>query len=254
MSAENEKPAYRDCTYGSGFYPLRWLHEERFRLAFDFLKLREMDSLLDYGCGDAQFLKLCLNRVAASNLFGYEPAQSMRSEAMANLGDSGITVYGDLLQINRRFSKIVCMETCEHLSVKLLERLFTSIDGLVEREGMVLISVPIETGLFSVFKNAYRYILGRKYHSLSLMKIFKAAFGIPIEREAEKKLSGVDFIYSHVGFSHHTFQRLLEKFFIIEEKHYSPLNILGPVFNNTVYFVCRKKRPDGDISRPHSPT
>lgn len=230
---------YRGCTYESGFYPLRWLHQKRFELALDLLGLKEGDSLLDYGCGDAQLLKLAARRLPAASLAGYEPAGSMREEALENLGNSGIPVHDCVSGIQRRFSKIVCLETCEHLSRRLLEQLFTTIAGLLDQGGLVLISVPVETGPSSLVKNAYRYLLGRKFHNLTILKIIKAALGMRMEREAEAELSGLDFIYPHIGFDHAEFGKLLEKHFAIEGKRYSPANFLGPVLNNTVYFVCR---------------
>ena len=105
---------YQEITYNSKLPIKRWLHQRRFNEAVKLLNLKTSDLLLDYGCGDGHLLKLCLKSIPSQNLYGFEPANNMYEEAVQNVGKR-IKIVQDCKELNKKFTKISCLETCEHL-------------------------------------------------------------------------------------------------------------------------------------------
>lgn len=233
-------------TYGAYTYEdpnliKRWLHQNRFKKARQLLDLKREDVFLDYGCGDGHLLFLLKNILPAENLFGFEPVKEMLNQAKKNLKQSQIKLFNASKELlNRKFDKISCLDTCEHLKQEDLEILFKNIKFILNREGFFLISVPIETGPAAFFKNIYRFINGKKYDDLNKENFLKAILGLKIQRRAREIENGLDYYFSHVGFNHCQFEKELKKHFYVIRRIAAPLPFFGSFFNNTLYFLCRK--------------
>jgi len=234
---------YKSETYNSKSSVKRWMHQKRFNDAFKLLNLKSSDTLLDYGCGDAHLLELCLKSVPAKNLCGFEPAKNMYEQAISNVKEKNIRITNSINNIQEQFSKIACLETCEHLNSNDLQKLLTNIESLLLQNGEVLISIPVEIGIPAFFKNIFRFIYSKNDDNLNFTNCFKSLFGINIVRQTKQKLSDVNYIYSHIGFDHRKFESLLKDHFKIKKIVYSPINIklIGAALNNTIYYMCKKK-------------
>jgi SAM-dependent methyltransferase len=233
--------SYKDTTYNSRFFLKRWLHNRRFDEALALLDLHKSDFFLDYGCGDAHLLDLCLKLLPPPNLYGFEPANIMYDEALNTIGEKGITLVTNISELQKSFTKISCLETCEHLVHDDLISLLINIRTLLAHNGRVVFSVPIEIGIPALFKNLFRFIKNRDYDNLSFIKYSRTIFCLPVPRNTDQTLGNIPYIYSHIGFNHNTFESTVKTYFTIESKHCSPIHFLGPAFNNTIYYCCRNK-------------
>jgi len=231
---------YQESTYRSRSLIKRWLHQRRFDETLKTLNLKTSDLLLDYGCGDGYLLKLCSKSISSQNLYGFEPANNMYEEAIQNVGKK-IKIVQDLKELNKKFTKISCLETCEHLIDDDLKILLINIENLLESNGQVIISVPIEIGIPAMLKNLFRFFKNKNYDNLTFKNYINTIFGLTVPRNTNQKLSNVDYIYSHIGFDHRKFELLLNDYFRIQRKYYSPTNFFRSELNNTTYYICGKK-------------
>lgn len=236
---------YRQHTYQSPFWPKRWIHRWRFRDATKLIALAEDDTVLDFGCGDGHFLKLLAEILPSNHLYGYEPGRRNFQQASNNLNSSGVLVVQQLDSLTKRkFTKIYCLETCEHLPDAQLEVLLENIETMLADKGNVLIGVPIEIGLPALLKNTFR-LWNPKAHHLTVQNYFKAFLGQPIARKAGKLHPDLKYIFPHVGFDYRRFEQMLGKYFNIRERRFSPTPLFGSLLNNEVYYICERGHSDG---------
>lgn len=240
-------PNYSDSTYASASKIKRWLHEKRFAAAIKILNIKSNDIFLDYGCGDAHLLQLCAKIWPAQNLFGFEPAASLRDQAIKTVALLGVKLVGNLSELNLpingqrlQFTKIACLETCEHLLGADLQTLFSNVQKLLTPNGTFVVSVPIEIGLPALFKNIFRFLKNKNHDNLTFKTLFTTTFGLNTPRNLSQQLNALNYIYSHIGFNHKLFEKTLQKFFKITKKRCSPFSSLGAWINNTIYFECEQ--------------
>lgn len=233
---------YQDYTYKNAFFVKRWLHQRRYRDTLRFLELQAHDTVLDYGCGDGYFLRMCSEVIPVENLVGYEPDPEMYQEAACVTRGTGIAIVRTIDALHgAAFSKIACLETGEHLVDKELEALLVNIERLLAQRGRMVISVPIETGVPALLKNIFRILKGHVPDNLTVLNFWRMVFGISILRSTPEHYEHGQYIYSHMGFNHRQFEKVLKQYVRIEEKHYSPLAVVGAVFSNTVLYACMHK-------------
>jgi len=176
--------SYAVSTYESPSAIKRWLHKQRFCDAIKILNPQKSDVILDYGCGDGYLLRVVHESgIAQEQLFGYEPAQEMFNQAKVQL-NSGIALFSSLNQIkDQKFTKVICMDTCEHLHEPELNILLNSIRNLLDDNGKVIFSVPIEIGIPAIFKNTFRFIKDRHYDNLTVNNYVKTALTLKVSRK-----------------------------------------------------------------------
>ncbi len=233
---------YQDYTYKNTFFVKRWLHQRRYRDTLGFLGLQAHDTLLDYGCGDGYFLRLCSEVIPAENLWGYEPDPDMYCEAARVTRGTGITIVRRIATLHSAaFSKIACLETGEHLVDKELEALLVNIERLLAQRGRMLISVPIEIGVPALLKNTFRILKGHVPDNLTFLNFWRMVFGVSILRSTPEHREHGQYIYSHMGFNHRQFEETLARAFHIEKKFFSPIDFLGSALNNTILYLCMGK-------------
>lgn len=233
---------YQDYTYKSPFFVKRWLHQKRYSETRKLLNLQPHDTVLDYGCGDGYFLRMCSEVVPAENLVGYEPDHDMYDYAVHALRGTGIKIVRTVDSLQQRlFTKMTCLETAEHLVNKELDILLINLQRLLAQDGTALISVPIETGIPALFKNIFRFLKGHTSDNLTLTNFMRTVFGLHTIRSTPESLEHGYYIYSHIGFNHRQFEHQLKEYFSITHKHYSPAHFLGGGLNNTVFYTCVKK-------------
>src|SRR6202035_1643237 len=114
---------YFRITIGSTSRVVAWSHRSRFEKALS-LSGQNNKKLLDYGCGDGTFL------------------------ALASYGNVSFFVVGDLAgtEHNRTYDVVTCMETLEHCTEPVVEKVLADVARLCAADGRVIISVPVEVG------------------------------------------------------------------------------------------------------------
>src|SRR3989338_5895650 len=234
----NGKPTmnYRDHTFNCPSFIKRYAHQKRLNIAFRLLGLDQGESFLNYGGGNGSFAEYVIKKMPSSEVVVFEPV-----EAMYHQIKNTINVVTNLKDISSfRYNKIACLEVLEHLSQNEQMKTLKMLSGLLSENGKIIISVPIETGLPSIFKAFFR-IFVTKNEKLSLAGIIKSLFSIKQGRSWPIKIDGMDFISSHFGFDHRIFEESLYKTFNIENKCASPIPFFGTVFNHCIYYVCSNK-------------
>ncbi|MFY9574693.1 MAG: hypothetical protein WAV20_25105, partial [Blastocatellia bacterium] len=146
------------------------------------------------------------------------------------------------------YDGVICMEVLEHLVE--VGPILDTLDRLLSPSGRLLISVPVETGLPLLVKQAIRRIAGwrgvgdypgtspytmREYWT-SLFADSKKRIERPIHWGADG--SGV---HDHKGFNWMALRELLARRFVLERTLASPITWLTPHLASQVWFVARKK-------------
>lgn len=234
--------SYSSLTNFNKNFIKKFSHNSRFNIAIKILKKKYLSApinILDYGTGDGEFLKKINNEIPnIKNISAYEPLIERYEEVKKNISNNNnISVYNTYSEINKSYEVVFCMEVFEHLNKKLSLDALNNIANLLTKNGVCIISVPIEIGVGGFLKNIIRVIIGQTHSGLTFINIFKILLGLKIKRNED-----TDFISSHIGFSHYDFENLIiEKDFNVIQKSFSPFSYLGASLNSQIFFVIQKK-------------
>jgi hypothetical protein len=140
------------------------------------------------------------------------------------------------------------MEVLEHV---------VALDSVVERlwraladDGTLIVSVPVETGLPLLLKQAARRVAGWRgigdYPGTSPYTVREYAASVFAGRRQHirRPIYGVDGatpFHDHKGFNWMALRERLGQWFAIESTHASPISWTGPHLATQVWFVLRKK-------------
>jgi SAM-dependent methyltransferase len=252
----------------SGFYAKKQIHSRaaliswshRGRLATGLRLAREVGGarVLDYGCGDGTFLAMLL---ASGDLPQAYPQLAVGAEIHRTIVDDCRQRFArhhklrfDLVDdLNRpdvqgSFDTIYCMEVFEHVvdPEPILDRL----QRLLVPRGALVISVPIETGLPLIVKQAVRTAAGWRgighypgttgYTAMELLRSVFAGSTRHIQRPVFSHQDGGTF-HDHKGFNWRVLRSLIEERFDLIQQTTSPVGALGPQLGTQRWFIARKK-------------
>jgi 2-polyprenyl-3-methyl-5-hydroxy-6-metoxy-1,4-benzoquinol methylase len=234
---------YDQYTHNSKNPIVRYAHRSRLSNALSLFKNSTSLDILDFGCGDGNFLNSLSigNRSLGSRSIGFEPYMPIKKDF------KNLHIYSDWTQVisntkeHALFDVVTCFEVMEHFSEELQINNLNKIKEVMKDSGKLIISVPIEKGLMSIIKNVRRISIsysGNK-HIYTLKNIICSAFGIKTQ-DLKKLREGSDYL-SHMGFYFDDFEKILEQNFIIKEKRLSPFNRLSFQFNSQVFYTLNKK-------------
>jgi cyclopropane fatty-acyl-phospholipid synthase-like methyltransferase len=215
----------------------KFSHQKRFKVATKLLKLDNNDDFLDFGTGDGYLLNTLTITYPNSKVSGYEPIESMYNQLKLNIISPEINLINDLDTIkDKKYTKIGCFEVLEHFNEENQRHHLKVMKSILKEDGVIVISVPIEIGISSLFKNIARLLLKQKHGLTTRKNIWKAFLGRKIERLPTY------YINSHIGFNY----KELEKTFLKEDlevikKTYSPLKYLYSLFNSQVFYILKHK-------------
>jgi SAM-dependent methyltransferase len=233
---------------------ISWSHRGRFQIGLDLAREFCGKRILDYGCGDGTFLAMVMaSPTAPRAAVGSEVHESIVEDCRARLGDnSGLSfITNDELDAPAHaaaYDGVICMEVLEHIVEvgPVLDRFAR----LLAPSGMLIISVPVETGLPLAIKQAARRIAGWRgigdypgTGSYTLGEYLKTLFAgrrQHIERSAYTGGNGEP-VYDHKGFNWMALREALAGRFQVESIIGSPLTWLPPHLGSQVWFLMRKK-------------
>lgn len=232
--------SYAELTVQHRSWLGRFSHRARFDLAQRLLAPQAGEHVLDYGAGDAYLLCLMHARQPQARYSAYEPypamAQQARARLQAQMPEASLFCTREELQ-NQRCDKLVCCEVLEHLQEQELAQVFADFRQLLDAQGRLLLSVPVEVGPVALVKHLVR-MRGAQARRTPLRHVLAATFGRV--RELPRPAQG-RYIYAHLGFDHRALRRrLAQEGFVIETEHFSPLPWLRDWGNSQVFWLCRK--------------
>jgi SAM-dependent methyltransferase len=231
--------AYDEYTVNSKNPLARFAHRMRGKVGLSFVHLHSESKVLDFGCGDGDFLSKLLADSSSSKFVGFEPYMEAKKVASAlNIFRSWdeITAYCDM---NGLFDTVTCFEVMEHFSKERQIEAIDKILKVLKADGDVIISVPIEKGLPVIPKNLRRIALSYKGNEeiYTLQNIACSLFGIK-SQSLNRLRQGEDYL-SHMGFYFTDLEDLLRKKFIISKVSYSPFSKLPYFLNSQVFYQLK---------------
>jgi len=233
---------------------IAWSHQRRFAAGLRLMAPFAGQRVLDYGCGDGTFLALlCASPHRPASAVGAEIDETQVSDCrsrLASLSGVGFELIAALDQPRHAaaYDAVVCMEVLEH--VVELEAVIDRLWRVLDDRGALLVSVPVETGLPLLLKQAARRIAGWRgigdYRSTSSYTWREygagllAGSGDYMQRPIYGRDGDLPF-HDHKGFNWRALCRRLESRFIVDRVVASPLPWIGPRLATQVWFVARKK-------------
>jgi SAM-dependent methyltransferase len=193
--------------------------------------------LLDFGCGDGLFL----NRIKElqeenSNLFGFEPIlESVKNNTipiMKNWDEVTAEVTA-----HSAFDYVTCFEVLEHFAPGKQIELIEQMGSVLKKDGLLIVSVPIESGFLSLVKNIIRRKEKKRQRDLfSYQNIFASFLRKPLSAYRQ----GDDYL-EHLGFYFQDLEKIFHRYFYILKKSYSPFGGMGSYFNSQIFYQLKKK-------------
>tara|TARA_B100001989_G_C24501315_1_gene445069 strand:+ start:533 stop:1252 length:720 start_codon:yes stop_codon:yes gene_type:complete len=236
---------YQNLTVNNKNFLKRFSHINRFIKASKLLnefKFNSEMSLIDYGSGNGFFLKFLLDEKFKLNLNAYEPVKKQLNEMdelFKTYNIRNVQIYDDIKNINNKFDIITCFETLEHFNAENQKKMLLQIKSLLKKNGVIILSVPIEVYISGFFKIILRIIMKQKHDGTKISNIFKTLFGLKINRN---KISDKEYIESHMGFYYFDLIKIIrDSNFEIVEKKFSPFFFFGPIFNSQIFLKLKFK-------------
>ena len=232
---------------------IAWSHRRRFEAGLQLARRFKGRRLLDYGCGDGTFLALLFETDAIpAAAVGAELDDYQVVDCRQRLGDRPGLEFMSIAALDDdvhrgAYDGVVCMEVLEHVVPldEVIERLWR----VLADDGTLLVSVPVETGLPLLLKQAARRVAGWRgigdYPGTSPYTLREYAASVfagrhpHLERARLGKAEAP--FHDHKGFNWMALRDRLAGRFTIERTMASPLAWLGPHLATQVWFVARKK-------------
>lgn len=225
-------------------------HRSRFTTARRLVTPYAGSRLLDYGCGDGTFLSQVADLFPTAVGTDRSPVQiegcTRRLGSLASLRFLHTSeLAGD--EHAGRFDLATCMETLEHCTEPALEEVLFNLRRLVKPGGILVISVPIETGPTLLLKQAARRVLGwRKVGEYEFtepytpLELLKMTFAGPATRIERPLYHGVE--HPHKGFNWRRLDARLRQLFAVESLAFSPFSWSRGLASSQAWFICRNER------------
>lgn len=232
------KENYSKLTIKNKNFIKRISHSKRYEYCQKIILKYKPNNVLDFGTGDGEFIKFIF-KIKNIKIIGYEPDEDLYLQANNNLKKikNKIRLIQNLKGLKKFSFDMICVnEVLEHLNKKNLNKCFKEINQLLKKDGILVISVPIEVGLSSLLKNFIRIITNQKHNHTTLKNIIKSFLYLKIKRP------NINYNDSHIGFNYIEFIKLIKKKnYFIQEKIFSPMPKLKGFLNSQIYLVVRNK-------------
>lgn len=241
----------RKQLFGKGL--IGWSHARRFAAAQRAVQPYAGTPLLDYGCGDGTFLALVHDQFPQS--VGAEIDPALVADAQTRFGGMrGLRfIHTDAVPAlpDGSFGVVTCMEVLEHCTPDAVERVIGEMRRLVAPDGVVIVSVPVETGPALLVKTAARAVAGlrgvsgyqdRERHTMGeLARMVFAGAETSIDRpvyETQRPDGTPNRYHGHKGFNWRRLAARLRRDFDLRETRFSPLPVVGGLINSQAWFTC----------------
>lgn len=234
---------------------IAWSHRARFeaglRLAREHAAGRRV---LDYGCGDGSFLAMLTGGggdATPREAVGAELSADLVEDCRRRLGVRGRLGFVTAAELDGpehrgAYDLVVCMEVLEHVVDP--EAVVGRLARALAPGGRLLVSVPVETGLPLLVKQAARRVAGWRgigdYPGTSPYTLGELWAGVVagarqhVARPVHTSPDGTRF-HDHKGFNWMRLRATLARSFEVERTLGSPVAWLPPHLGSQAWFVLR---------------
>lgn len=229
---------------------IAWSHGARYRTGLQLIG-ESVENLLDYGCGDGTFLALASPKIGRG--LGVDVATDEIEDCRTRLAGHTNLQFCRVAELDRQrhdgiYDVVTCMETLEHCTTPVVESVLTDLRRMVKPDGLVIISVPIETGVPFLLKRTIRSLAAmrglsdyRHYEPYSLRDAARMLVAGPDTTLDRPVYGGPEFpCHSHYGFNWKNMRKRIQHYLAIEQTHFSPLGSLGGIVSSQAWFICRR--------------
>lgn len=209
----------------------RYAHRQRYAASFDRVtgEVRDEGTVLDFGCGQGDFLTTLAGLRPDLTLLGFDPESGHDADGYVPVDDTTTVATGSV-------DLVCCFETLEHLYDGEIASFLAEAERVLAPEGEVLISVPVIGGPTLLLKEANRAILFRRRSDYSARELVAASLAGWVAPRPD------DIRVSHKGFDFRAlFARVGERF-AVEDVAYCPFPAL-PWWLNSQVFARLRPRP-----------
>jgi cyclopropane fatty-acyl-phospholipid synthase-like methyltransferase len=231
--------SYADITRNNKSAIKKFSHQKRFNIALKLIDLKPNETVLDFGTGDGYLLQCLHEAYPKAKLSGFDPLDFMFQELKETIETNQLNqifITNDLNTLkSESFNVVTCLEVLEHFSETNQRKRLLEIKDLLQDNGRLIISVPLEVGLPSFVKNTIRFLIKQNKGDATLKNIIKSLFGMDIERQQD------GYIYTHIGFNHNKLETIFKECHLeIIKKEYSPFKYLYNIINSQVFYILKK--------------
>jgi SAM-dependent methyltransferase len=233
---------------------IAWSHRSRFETGLALARRFAGKKVLDYGSGDGTFLAM-LDASAAppASAFGVELDDAQVDDCRARFASRPRLRFGLISELDDErhrgaYDAVVCMEVLEH--VVALDTVIERLWRVLADEGKLIVSVPVETGLPLLVKQAVRRVAGWRgigdYPGTSPYtagEYFASVFA-GARQHLPRPIYGTHGpmpFHDHKGFNWMALGDRLQQWFVRERTYASPISWLGPHLATQVWFVMHKR-------------
>jgi 2-polyprenyl-3-methyl-5-hydroxy-6-metoxy-1,4-benzoquinol methylase len=226
----NRTVSYRAQTLDTPNPVARYAHRQRYKASFDRVtrQVRQGGSVLDYGCGQGDFLNTLAELRPDLSLYGYDP-ESDHTPERYTLVDDVVTVPAGSVDM------VCCFETLEHLYDPEIAAFVDQSQRVLVDGGEVTISVPVIGGPPLLLKEANRALLFRRRSDYTARELLAASLaGRPAPRPDDIRVT-------HKGFDFRRLLAMLGGRFEVTDTACTPFPAL-PWWLNSQVFACLRPR------------
>jgi 2-polyprenyl-3-methyl-5-hydroxy-6-metoxy-1,4-benzoquinol methylase len=230
---------------------IAWSHRSRFLLAREIVQPYAGRRLLDYGCGDGTFLAQVADLFPTAVGADIDPRQNQDCrDRFTEHPDITFRLIDDLEypEHSGAYDVVTCMEVLEHCVPDRTEKVIADLRRLVARNGIALISVPIEIGptligkyilrMLAAWRHIGDYNFNEKYTPAELATMVFAGERTSIPREVHLGLNDGKPSHVHKGFNWRALRHKLQDTFDVKQTRFSPLEFLRGYASSQAWFVC----------------
>jgi SAM-dependent methyltransferase len=222
--------SYRAQTLDSPNPIARYAHRQRYAASFDRVasEVRQGGTVLDYGCGQGDFLKTLAELRPDLTLLGFDPESQHLADRYTAVDDIAAVPSGSV-------DLVCCFETLEHLYEGEITSFLAEARRVLVEGGGISVSVPVIGGPTLLLKEANRAVLFRRRSDYTARELLAASLaGRPAPRPDDIRVS-------HKGFDFRALLRRLGEECDVAETAYTPFPRLPWWLNSQVFARLRPR-------------
>ncbi len=208
----------------------RYAHRQRYKASFDRVTsdVRQGGTVLDFGCGEGDFLNTLSELRPDLSLYGFDPESHHVPDRYALVDDITAVPAGSV-------DLVCCFETLEHLYDDEIASFLSEAARVLAPGGEVSLSVPVIGGPTLLLKEANRAVLFRRRSDYTARELLAASLaGRPAARPDDIRVS-------HKGFDFRALLRTLGERFDVSDTAYTPFPGLPWWLNSQIFARLRRR-------------